>query len=81
MLRKCERVLDEINITVLWCIMNFFVIAPQVHLPVSLTVSGIPPLYSCTCHNVEMILKVCICIWNVLCSVISEMASAVAVCS
>lgn len=28
----------------------------SVHLPVSLTVSGIPPLYSCTCHNVELIL-------------------------
>lgn len=28
----------------------------SVHLPMSLTVSGIPPLYSCTCHNVELIL-------------------------
>lgn len=28
----------------------------SVHLPVSLTVSGIPPLYSCSCHNVELIL-------------------------
>lgn len=28
----------------------------SVHLPVSLTVSGIPPVYSCTCHNVELIL-------------------------
>ena len=32
----------------------------QVHLPVSLTVSGIPPLYSCSCHNVELILMVSI---------------------
>ncbi|XP_074617585.1 protein broad-minded-like isoform X1 [Acropora palmata] len=29
----------------------------SVHLPVSLTVSGIPPLYSCSCHNVELVLE------------------------
>ena len=40
-----------------------FVVLLQVHLPVSLTVSGIPPLYSCTCHNVELILMVSI-LWN-----------------
>ncbi|XP_032231203.2 protein broad-minded isoform X2 [Nematostella vectensis] len=29
----------------------------SIHLPPSLTVSGIPPLYSSTCHNIELILQ------------------------